>query len=348
MSIIKINKSINTLIKALIIILLIIFSIIIINKKIISNIEPNQNMCKKIIDYRENSNYLNRDDLYRGWVLLSDPWVKYITPTYNNIVGIGYYNKIYETSYDSNNKTWKVINSCCVSQIQRYGRYIYGLGTNKKIYSCKKNYFSNSYGPWRLVTPNGAVTQFIIYNSRIYGVGTNAYVYKHDIFGGNWSLYAKGYVKSITIFSNIMYGIGTNNAVYKINMVHKRVRDNNYFFPDNILNYNWEYLNSCCVKQIQVYSSNFDDIYIYGLGTNNLIYRFKIDSTYLQGNKLSEWEIFTSDKQILQFFIRNGYIYGIGTDNRVYRHIINIPRNSCENFDNIGGKVDFKLLNDIK
>ena len=189
-----------------------------------------------------------------------------------------------------------------------YGaHWIYGLGSNLAAYRIK----IGDHGQNERAT-DGTVFKIQIYKDIIYGLGDNAKngnIYTWSIYDGSpWKLISNNKAMKYFIIKNdYIYGISANNSVWK------RTLDgvwNQIIGPERGLITISEYKN-----------------YLYGLGTDNLLYNCSINggswkSINMLGGKITELVI--SD---------NGIFYGLGMDKKTlfYKEYID-NKEGCKNF----------------
>lgn len=108
---------------------------------------------------------------------------------------------------------WQLLShSCCVTGIDISGGYIYGVGTDRKVW---KRHVGNS-GRWSKIINTGAVLDVAVDGNRLFGVGTDHKIYEHPVNGGSWKrVIHHGAVTAIAHSNNFIYGVGTNKYVYR-------------------------------------------------------------------------------------------------------------------------------------
>lgn len=75
------------------------------------------------------------------------------------------------------NTKWEKLSNCCVTNIQGYNNYLYGTGTNGKIYRVSLN----TGGKWEEFIKNGWVSKILVIDNNIYGIGKDKALYIHPI-----------------------------------------------------------------------------------------------------------------------------------------------------------------------
>lgn len=74
---------------------------------------------------------------------------------------------------------WQRVSNCCVTDIAGHGEYLYGRGTNGKIYRLSLN--KKGIDDWHIYIQEGWVKNIVIDNNNIYGIGSNKALYVHPI-----------------------------------------------------------------------------------------------------------------------------------------------------------------------
>jgi len=131
----------------------------------------------------------------------------------NYLYGVGTDKKVYKHDLNGNGKWNKIIHTGNIIDIAIEGNYLYGVGTDKNVYK----HALNGSGKWNKIIHTGSVIGIAIAGNHIYGVGTDNKVYEHALNGnGYWNKKIHtGSVSKIAINNNYIYGVGMDKKIYK-------------------------------------------------------------------------------------------------------------------------------------
>ena len=180
---------------------------------------------------------------------------------------------------------WRKLVNCCILDFAYHNNYIYGVGTNGKIYRVLK-----SGGNWTLFIDEGWVYTIEIVGNYIYGVRESDMTYRYQINEKlGWEEFGQKNWRTKQLFSdsNYLYGIGID---YKINYIPLSGGKWNNYSPGNIF-----------------YASIFKNK-IYGIGLDYSVYIYPLIPPPIENNPICRiknlnniWKRCAYENQICKF-----------------------------------------------